>query len=142
MAERRPAGAPAPGRPGPLRILVVDDDPDVLQTVENILRLDGHRVVGASGGQRGIEAFQAAEAEGDRFGLVITDLGMPVVDGHGVAAAIKARSATTPVILMTGWGQGMIAAGEDVPHVDHVLAKPPELRLLRAAVARFAAPPP
>ena len=67
---------------------------------------------------------------------MITDLGMPYVDGRKVAGAIKGMSATTPVILLTGWGQRLVAEGTVPPHVDRVLNKPPRLRELRAALAQ------
>jgi hypothetical protein len=51
-----------------------------------------------------------------------------------VASAVKAASPTTPVILLTGWGQRLIAEGDLPPHVDRVLSKPPKLRDLRAAL--------
>jgi CheY-like chemotaxis protein len=59
---------------------------------------------------------------------------MPHVDGRKVAAAIKS-AASIPVILLTGWGQRLVAEGDIPPHVDHVLSKPPKLRDLRAALA-------
>ena len=69
----------------------------------------------------------------ERFDMVVTDLGMPQVDGRKVAAAIKEISAATPIILLTGWGQRLIAANDTPPHVDTVLSKPPRLAELRAA---------
>ena len=42
----------------------------------------------------------------------MTDLGMPHVDGRQVAAAIKAMSPSTPVIMLTGWGQRLVAEGD------------------------------
>ena len=69
------------------------------------------------------------------FDLVITDLGMPRVDGRKVAEAVKAASPRTPVILLTGWGQRLIDEGEALPHIDRVLSKPPRLLQLRAAIA-------
>ena len=50
--------------------------------------------------------FAAATQRGAAFDIVVTDLGMPYVDGRQVAAAVKAASAATPVILLTGWGSG------------------------------------
>jgi CheY-like chemotaxis protein len=65
---------------------------------------------------------------------------MPNVDGRKVAAAIKSAAPTTPVILLTGWGQ-RIKAENDLPeHVDRVLGKPPKLTELRAALAELAQP--
>jgi CheY-like chemotaxis protein len=94
-------------------------------------------VVTANGGKEGIEAFKAAEKSGERFAVVLTDLGMPYVDGRKVASAVKAVSPSTPVILITGWGQRLVAE-EGVPaHVDRVLNKPPKLRDLRGALAEL-----
>ena len=77
---------------------------------------------------------------GESFAAVITDLGMPYVDGRRVAAAIKAAAPTTPVILLTGWGQHLEAEGDVPLHVDRVLSKPPKLRELREALAHCCQP--
>jgi PAS domain S-box-containing protein len=121
--------------PPRLRILVVDDDPLLIKALCETLESDGHDVVAANGGQAGIDAFRAAQIQGKPFEVVITDLGMPRVDGRKVASAVKSASETTPVILLTGWGQRLVAEGEIPPHVDRVLAKPPKLRDLREALA-------
>ena len=71
------------------------------------------------------------------FALVITDLGMPYVDGRKVAASVKAASAQTPVILLTGWGKRLLAENDIPPHVDRVLSKPPRLPEVRAALAEL-----
>jgi hypothetical protein len=55
-----------------------------------------------------------------------------------VASAIKADSPSTPVILLTGWGQRLVAEGDIPPNVDRVLNKPPRLRDLRTALADLA----
>jgi CheY-like chemotaxis protein len=68
------------------------------------------------------------------FAVVITDLGMPYVDGRQVASAIKNLSSSTPVILLTGWGQRLLAEGDVPAHVDRVLSKPPKLSQLRDAL--------
>ena len=122
----------------PLRILIVDDDPLIIESLREALRGDGHRVTAAEGGQAGLDAFEAARASGEPFELVITDLGMPYVDGRRVAASIKAASLHTPVVLLTGWGQRLTAENQVPPHVDRVLNKPPRLRELRAALAELA----
>ncbi|HEU5124664.1 MAG TPA: CHASE sensor domain-containing protein [Verrucomicrobiae bacterium] len=122
--------------PTRLRVLVVDDDPLLIKSLRDILETDGHLVVTANGGQAGIEAFSAALERKEPFAVVLTDLGMPYVDGRQVAAAIKAASAWTPVILLTGWGQRLVAEGDVPPNVDRVLNKPPKLRDLREALAQ------
>ncbi len=79
----------------------------------------------AAGGAAGIEAFVAAHKSPNPFELVLTDLGMPHVDGRQVAAAVKGIAPSTPVILLTGWGQRLISEGELQPNFDVVLSKPP-----------------
>jgi signal transduction histidine kinase/CheY-like chemotaxis protein len=124
--------------PPRLRILSVDDDPLLIKSLRDALEADGHAVVTANGGQEGIDAFRAAEERDEHFAVVITDLGMPYVDGRKVASAIKSDSPSTPVILLTGWGQRLVAEGDIPPHVDRVLNKPPKLKELRAALAELA----
>ena len=102
-------------------------------TPQETLEAEGHAVTAAHAGREGIEAFEAAfhaeraMAQGDAvdadeageggpsgrgFQVVVTDLGMPHVDGRQVAAAVKALSPDTPVILLTGWGQRLVDDGE------------------------------
>ena len=134
---------PAPPRPAQsLRILVVDDDPLLIKSLQDTLASDGHHVTTADGGQAGINAFVAAQQRREPFAVVITDLGMPFVDGRKVAAAVKSASPSTPVILLTGWGQRLITADEIPAHVDRVLNKPPRLLHLRTALARLTADSP
>jgi CheY-like chemotaxis protein len=122
----------------PLRVLLVDDDPLLLKSLRETLQQDGHLITACSGGQSGIDTFTAARSKGENYDLVMTDLGMPYVDGRKVAAAIKALSPTTPVILLTGWGQRMIAANDRPTFVDRVLSKPPRLQDLRVSFAELA----
>jgi DNA-binding response OmpR family regulator/signal transduction histidine kinase len=125
--------------PQPLPILIIDDDILIIESLRNTLESDGHLVTTADGGQAGIDTFIAALARREPFALVITDLGMPYVDGRRVAAAVKAESPTTPVILLTGWGQRLVD-DKDVPLcVDRVLGKPPKLNDLRRALAELSA---
>jgi signal transduction histidine kinase/ActR/RegA family two-component response regulator/uncharacterized membrane protein affecting hemolysin expression len=130
---------PAQRSPPPLHILLVDDDPLLIKSLEDILTADGHEVRQANGGQEGIDTFNTAIREGRRFDLVITDLGMPYVDGRRVAAAVKAASSATPVILLTGWGQRLLAENDLPPHVNRVLNKPPRLQELRTALFELTA---
>jgi signal transduction histidine kinase/ActR/RegA family two-component response regulator/uncharacterized membrane protein affecting hemolysin expression len=126
-----------------LRILLVDDDPLLSNSLRDILEGDGHIVTVADGGQSGIDTFQAARQRGSPFSLVITDLGMPYVDGRKVAAAVKAVAPSTPVIMLTGWGRRMLSDNDVPPCVDRLLSKPPklgELRTVFAELVRNAAP--
>ncbi len=125
--------------PTGLRILVVDDDPLLLRSLRETLESDGHVIETASGGREGIDRFREAMEEGQVFNVVLTDLGMPFVDGRQVASAIKAESPATPIIMLTGWGQRLVAEGDMPAHVNIVLSKPPKLRDLREALGRSCA---
>ena len=117
-----------------LRVLLIDDDPLIIKAMEDALGSDGHLITSASSGQQGIDAFASAHGTDAAFALVFTDLGMPRVDGRKVAHSIKRLSPATPVILLTGWGQRMLAENDIPPHVDRVLSKPPRLQEMRIAI--------
>jgi PAS domain S-box-containing protein len=120
---------------GPQRILIIDDDPLLLRSLRDALESDGHEVTAANGGQAGINAFVESHAEGRPFPVVITDLGMPNIDGRKVASTIKAAVPATLVLMLTGWGRRLVAEGDIPPGVDEVLSKPPKLVDLRNALA-------
>jgi signal transduction histidine kinase len=129
--------APVPEEiPTGLRLLIIDDDLLLLKTLRETLEMDAHQVTTASDGPSGIETFRNA-LPGKHFDAVITDLGMPRMDGRAVAKAIKTSSPNTPVILLTGWGQRPDAGSDALPHVDRVIGKPPKLRELRSALAQI-----
>jgi signal transduction histidine kinase/CheY-like chemotaxis protein len=118
-----------------LNLLVVDDDPVLLRSLRDVLEHEGHVVTAADGGAAGVDAFTAAQQQAKIFDAVITDLGMPGVDGRRVASAIKLASPQTPVILLTGWGERLRAEEEKFDDIDHILSKPPKLGDIRAALA-------
>jgi len=122
------------------RILVVDDDPLLIKSLRDTLETDGHVIVAASSGQEGIDIFRKAHGGGEPFAVVITDLGMPYVDGRQVANEVKKLSPATPVIMLTGWGQRLVAEDDVPPNVDQVLNKPPKLRDLREALVKCLEP--
>jgi len=126
--------------PDRLRLLLVDDDPLFLKSLGDLLESDGHMVTEASGGQQAIDAFRAAQQRREPYSAVVTDLGMPYVDGRRVAAAVKEGSPTTPVILLTGWGQRLMSDDDFPPNIDRVLTKPPKLRELRQTLADVCKP--
>jgi PAS domain S-box-containing protein len=130
-----PQASGAPVETGPQRILIIDDDPLLLRSLREALESDGHLVTTANGGQAGINTFVESHAEGLPFPVVITDLGMPNVDGRKVASTIKAAVPATLVLMLTGWGRRLVAEGDIPPGVDEVLSKPPKLIDLRNALA-------
>jgi CheY-like chemotaxis protein len=122
-----------------LRVLLIDDDPIIIKALEDALVGEGHVTVTANGGQAGLDLFAAALRSPHPFDLVVTDLGMPTIDGRRVAEGIKSQSSRTPVIMLTGWGSRMIAEKETPAHVDRVLGKPPKLPELRATIRELVA---
>jgi signal transduction histidine kinase/ActR/RegA family two-component response regulator len=123
--------------PSHTKILLIDDDPVLLTSLREALVHDGHQVQTANGGKAGIEAFLDAQKAGQPFPVVITDLGMPYVDGRAVAAAVKAAAPTTAVLMLTGWGQRLMGTGEAPPEVRAVLSKPPRIHELRQKLAEI-----
>jgi DNA-binding response OmpR family regulator len=116
------------------RILLVDDEPRLLLALREVLEGEGHEVSTADGGEAATQIFLAAQAGKTPFTVVITDLGMPYVNGYQVAEVVKASAPATIVIMLTGWGQRLGAAGECPPNVDCVLSKPTNLGELREAL--------
>ena len=114
----------------PLRILCIDDEPQVRQVMHDVLEMDHHHVTVATGGREGLELFRSGLHAGEPYEVVITDLSMPDLDGHHVARAIKAESPQTPVIMLTGWGAMPKADGQTAPAVDAVIGKPPRMQEL------------
>ncbi|MEJ0085553.1 MAG: ATP-binding protein [Pseudomonadota bacterium] len=121
--------------PSHTKILLIDDDPLLLSSLREALVNEGHQVQTANGGKVGIDAFMDALHAGTPFPVVITDLGMPHVDGRAVASAIKAAAPKTGIIMLTGWGQRLIATGEVPEEVSAVLSKPPKMGELRQCLA-------
>jgi len=131
------AGAEEDGAPAkPLHILFIDDEPLLRELLKELLEHDGHQIEVSDSGQSGIDAFRLARQQGQPFDVVITDLGMPYLDGRQVAKILKAESPSTPVIMLTGWGAFMKEDGALPAQVDGVLSKPPRLRELRETLLR------
>ena len=123
-----------------LYILCIDDDEQILEFMTQCLTRFEHRVRVASGGKHGLELFRTATLENQPYEVVITDFGMPDIDGQYVARTIKAESPKTPVIMMTGWDTFMEDDGETALSVDAVVDKPPCMQELNDLVLRIATP--
>lgn len=124
-----------PSQAASLRILCVDDERLLRDALREVLMSEGHAVEVADGGASGLNAFRAARERGEPFEVVITDLGMPYVDGRKVARTVKEEAPGTPVILLTGWGQRMLAEHELPDDIDLLLSKPPTVEALNQALA-------
>jgi len=127
-------GAVPPGSAGPcrpLRVLLVEDEPEVCDIEAEYLRGDGHFVETATDGREGLKRF------GDgHFDVVVADRAMPEMNGDQMTEAIKQISPDTPVVLVTGFAD-MLIDGVDGKHLpDLVMRKPITQTALRQAIAR------
>ena len=99
------------------------------ELLANFLENDLHTVEIAQSAQQALEKFKVGT-----FDLVITDHIMTEMNGEQLAAALKARDAAVPVILLTGFGEIWRAENERLSAVDAVVAKPFSRSGLRQAM--------
>jgi signal transduction histidine kinase/CheY-like chemotaxis protein len=109
-------------------VLVIDDDTEVRELVSDALTAEGHAVTTAGGGREGLMHLQTM-----RYDLVITDLGMPDLNGWEVARAVKVSRPDTPVLLLTGWGD--VVDPTAARGVDAIVRKPFDVKALATAVS-------
>jgi CheY-like chemotaxis protein len=117
----------------PRRVLVVEDNPDGLETLVALLEMLGHEVAGAADGEQAIQQAAAFRPQ-----VVLLDLGLPVMDGYEVARALRQDLRFDDVFIaaLTGWGaEGDRRRTADAGFDAH-LTKPVELPALEAVLAR------
>ena len=135
LAENSPLTAAAPSGPRSkslLNILIVDDEPRVLEVVSAYLRCDGHSVSTAASGREALEKFQR-----NQFDLVVLDRVMPEMSGDQTARFIKQVKHDIPVIMLTGFGALIEVTGSQPAPVDVVLNKPVTLDALRQTIEKL-----
>lgn len=113
------------------KILVVDDDCNLLGVVSAMLSRLGHGVAMADSGEKGLIAFFE-----NPINIVLSDYQMPGMDGIALACAIKKKSPRTPVLIMTGAGRETVLSRKS-PAVDEVIAKPFTLASLGKTIQRY-----
>jgi signal transduction histidine kinase len=139
LPQRATRAAAAPeavsnGRTRRLRILVVDDEEVVRQSIIDVLATEGHTVDSASNGVEGLKKIA-----GGWFDLVITDRAMPEMSGDQFAATVKRMLPGKPVVMLTGFGELMAARGERPTGVDVIVSKPVTRSELQKAVSQATA---
>lgn len=127
----------SPSLPVAARLLVVDDDVAVRRALSMSLLREGFDVEMAASGADALVQFEAALAQARPFDAVMTDLGMPGMDGGELAARLRERHPGIPIILLTGWGAHFGRGAQRPPQVDVVLSKPPLMQELRDALRRL-----
>ena len=113
-------------------ILVVDDDPNILDVVSELLDMEGYRVTTAA---NGAEALRVVEQQ--LPSLVLLDMRMPVLDGWGFAKELRARGVKLPILVMTAAQNARVWA-EEIGAQGYV-AKPFEVPALLDAVEKLRA---
>ncbi|MCC6557041.1 MAG: response regulator [Polyangiaceae bacterium] len=119
----------------PPAVLVVDDDPDVLETVEAILDIEGYRVLTADNGARALELLRS----GERPCVILLDLMMPTMSGweFRTEQLKNGEVAGIPVVVFTG----NRSADEESPLPGtETLSKPVTLETLLRTIQRFCGP--
>ncbi|HET7874976.1 MAG TPA: response regulator [Methylomirabilota bacterium] len=137
LPSQGPAAAagpgPAGGRSGPPTILLVDDDPDILQLLSMTLRPEGFRLLSASDGNAALEIARA-----ERPDLLLLDWNMPGRDGLEVCRALRAGTdpelRNVPVVLLTGQTRAEDTAAGFAAGVTDYLTKPFKPAYVRARV--------
>ena len=90
----------------PLRVLIIDDDPDGADSLRDVLEFGGHEVDVAHSGPEGVDRARAARPD-----VVLCDVGLPGMDGYEVARTLRADPALSGVLLIAQTGY---ARNEDV----------------------------
>jgi DNA-binding response OmpR family regulator len=138
LALRRNVGAPSVARMGTPElgpILVVEDDPSIRELLCDAFRGDGLDVVPAADGEDAIEAARA-----QRPAAVILDIGLPRVDGAGVAGAIQEKYGdSVPLIIVTAGGR--MAEVSSRVRAAAYFTKPFDIAELTRAVRAAITPP-
>lgn len=123
--------APPPGNATavPRRVLVVDDNEDIVMTMRLLLTKLGHAVRVAYNGQQAM-----AEAESFRPEVVLMDIGLPVMDGYEAARQLRQQpwGRCIKLVAITGWGQARDVERALEAGFDHHVVKPVDRNLLES----------
>jgi CheY-like chemotaxis protein len=112
------------------RILVVDDEPLVCDSIKRMLVFDGHHVEVAFSAQEALELFEKAT-----FDVALIDYLLPQMKGDELATLMKARKPDLPIILISATAETLQYSDHPPAHVDMIVSKPFALDDLRRILA-------
>jgi DNA-binding NtrC family response regulator len=115
------------------RILIIDDDPNLLEVLTEYLARNNFEVVCSSDGMEGLERI---ETDPIGFDLIITDIIMPCISGIGLLKIIKDKYQRIPVIAMTGAGHIAEETSKE-EKADVVIFKPFKLIEIKSTIDRL-----
>src|SRR5262245_44762307 len=114
------------------RILLVDDDPGVRESLALVLKIHGADVTQAEDGQQGLELYRQHS-----FDAVVTDLAMPRMSGDALAQVVKTVQPTQRIVMVSAFVDGLPRNGELPWYLDALCPKPCEMsELVEASNAR------
>jgi len=117
--------------PSERNILVVDDDPDFIWLIRNMLEQNGYRVSEACDGQSALAVFEKQKPD-----VILMDYRMPGRDGLDIALEMKDRDVSVPIIMITGYGEVRVAVHALKAGVYDYVIKPVDKDDLLFAIAR------
>lgn len=125
---------PELGADGQQKILIVDNDPSVLNLLDEYLQSAGYAVIGSTGGEDALHILIQTEVD-----LVITDLSMPRMSGHDLAVKIRELEPDLPIIYLSGATDAKNAFNQDKDELSiaSYLEKPFEKDGVLASVAKI-----
>ena len=112
-----------------LRVLVVEDEDAVRQFLASVLAKLGHQPRLTCNGNEAMQAF----AE-ESFDVVVTDMGLPGINGQEVARRIAERAPGMPIVLLTGWADQLKSEAKPLPCITRILGKPVTTQELAATL--------
>jgi PAS domain S-box-containing protein len=131
-AAEEPGRTRSPRAARALRILLVEDNALVRETVADVLRLDGHAVDVASDGEAGLGLLQATEAR--PYDLLVTDVNLPRLSGRELLQRIRGRGLARGVLVVSGLLDPRLGAELRELGADRVVSKPIGMEDLLSAV--------
>lgn len=113
----------------PKRILIVDDEPQVANTIRLLLEMGGHKIEMAEDAESALAMYDPA-----KFDLVVTDLSLPKMNGTDLARSIRAVNPKQPIILITAYAESIARDKERLVNVNFLMGKPFSIEQLQDAL--------
>jgi CheY-like chemotaxis protein len=131
ITEPRPLTAQAPSQPR--RVLIIEDNRDAADSLCEVLDLFNHSAMVAYSGDEGLKKVRAHRPD-----VVLCDIGLPGMDGHEVARAIRADASlsATTLVALTGYAAPEDLARSQEAGFDYHLAKPPSIEAIEQVLAQ------
>ena len=118
-----------------MRVLVVDDEPAVREVLTDSLIAEGCEVVAAENGQAALALYDEHKGE---FDAVFTDIGMPDMSGWELATAIRRRSETVSLAIVSGWADAISRDTRNAVKADWVISKPFDINRISEIASEIA----